>query len=124
MGEMQEVIEQQSENTVPNPVEKTSPTQPTKIHRVLYLILGIIEVLLGFRFVLLLLGANIEAGFAQFVGNLTNPLMAPFKGLFPVNTAESGSIFSPSIIVAMIVYALVFYVLAQVVRIITEKQAK
>lgn len=127
MPETQEAVTQsqsQEQNTPPaTPGVPKKQNEPSKIHRVLYYILGLIEVLLAFRFILLLFGANIEAGFAQFLAKLTDPLMIPFQGLFPVNQSAAGaSIFSPSILVAMLVYALVIYGLAQLIRIFTEKK--
>lgn len=72
-------------------------------------ILGVIEVLLAFRFVLKLLGANPNSGFVDFIYSITGILTAPFDSIFGVATAKSGdihSVFEPSILVAMAVYAL------------------
>ena len=41
------------------------------------MLFGILEGLLGIRFVLGLLGANPTAGFAQFIYRITGPFMAP-----------------------------------------------
>jgi YggT family protein len=70
--------------------------------------------LLGIRFVLELLGANPAAGFAQFIYGITSPFLAPFAGLF--GTARSGgSVFDVSILVAILVYALIAWVLVKIV---------
>lgn len=89
----------------------------TKIYKIMYFILGVIETLLGLRFLLLFFGANVYAGFASFIGDVTAPLMAPFNGLFP---AKEGDIitFSTSTLVAMLVYALLFYGIVKLVKII------
>ncbi|MCX7922096.1 MAG: YggT family protein [Clostridia bacterium] len=76
----------------------------------IYYILGVIEVLMAFRLVFKLLGANPGNGFVMFLYSLTRMLAAPFFGIF--NTLTSGAdgvqiIFEPAIIVAMIVYALI-----------------
>jgi len=55
---------------------------PLKVEIGIYLVFGILEGLLGIRFVLGLLGANPAAGFAQFIYGITDPLIAPFVGLF------------------------------------------
>ena len=55
---------------------------PLKVQNGIYLLFGILEGLLGIRFVLGLLGANPAAGFAQFIYGVTGPFMAPFVGLF------------------------------------------
>lgn len=103
------------ETTQEEPVVKEKSS--TVIYKVLYFILAVIEILLATRFTLLLLGANINAGFSQFIKVLTDPLMAPFAGIFPTRQGESGT-FSFSIIVAMIVYALIFWGIVKLIQII------
>lgn len=78
----------------------------------IYLIFGIIETLLAIRLVLRALGANPEAGFAQFVYGLTAPLLAPFVGLFG-SPQSGGSVLEIHSIVALVVYALVAWLLAR-----------
>lgn len=76
----------------------------------IWLVLGIFEVLLIFRFVLKLFGANPNSGFVGFVYTLSNIFVAPFQGIFSTPTAEGDivtSVFETSTLVAMIVYALV-----------------
>lgn len=48
-----------------------------------YFFLGIIEVLLGFRFILMLLAANSNAVFTDWVYASSAPFVAPFNGVFP-----------------------------------------
>src|SRR6476660_5924159 len=50
--------------------------------QLVYLVFGVIEALVAIRFVMLLLGANPNAGFTSFVYNVTGPLVAPFEGIF------------------------------------------
>ncbi len=73
-------------------------------------IVGFIEVLLGFRFLLKLFGANPTSGFVDFIYSITNVLTAPFDNIFGVERVEAGSVesvFEPSILVAAAVYALI-----------------
>jgi YggT family protein len=70
--------------------------------------------LLGIRFVLGLFGANPAAGFAQFIYGLTGPFIAPFVGLFGQPRFE-GSVFEFNSLVAIIVYALIAWVLVKIV---------
>jgi len=65
--------------------------------------LSLLEVLLAFRFVLKLLGANPEAGFTSFIYALTWPFTAPFLAVFP-RTILEGSIFEWTTLLAMLVY--------------------
>lgn len=88
-------------------VEGDTRTTATNI---VWFVVGIVEVLLGLRFALKLLGANPSSGFADFIYSFTNILTAPFDSLFGVATAQSGSVqsvFEPSILVAAVVYALI-----------------
>lgn len=75
--------------------------------QIVWYILGAIEVLLFFRFVLKLLGANLGAGFTDFIYTLSYVFVAPFINVFRI-TAVQGSVFEWTTILAMVVY----YVLA------------
>jgi hypothetical protein len=69
------------------------------------------------RFVLKALGANPSAGFAQFIYGITAPLVAPFYGLFG-NPAAQGAVLELHSVVALIVYALLAWLLAKLVWIL------
>jgi len=71
--------------------------------QIVWYILGLLEVLLVFRFVLKLLGANPQAGFTALVYSLTWPFTAPFLAVFP-RTVVLGSIFEWTTLLAMFVY--------------------
>ncbi len=71
--------------------------------QIVWYILGLIEVLLLFRFVLKLLGANPNAGFSSFIYGVTHVFAAPFISVFRV-TAVQGSIFEWTTLLAMLVY--------------------
>jgi hypothetical protein len=92
--------------------------RPSIISQVIWLIAGIILLLLGFRFVLALLGANTTNGFAQFIYNTSHPFAAPFFGLFHYNNLRYGvSRFEVYTLVAMAVYAAVAWILAYLANI-------
>lgn len=78
---------------------------------VVWYIVGFIEVLLGFRFVLKLFGANPGSGFVDFIYSITDVLTAPFDNIFGVTKPGAGdvvnSVFEPSILVAALVYLLI-----------------
>jgi hypothetical protein len=83
-----------------------------KVRQAIYLIFGIVQGLIAIRFILRALGANPEAGFASFINGVTAPLLVPFVGLFrPV--ALNGMVLELHSIVAIIVYALLAWVLAK-----------
>ena len=84
----------------------------SKVSQAIYLIFGIIEALLVIRFVLKLLGANAEAGFASLIYRLTTPLVAPFGGLFGTPQLN-GMVVELEALVAIVVYGLVAWGLAK-----------
>ena len=85
-----------------------------RVWQVVWLVVGIVEGLIAIRFILRLLGANPDAGFAQLIYGLTAPLVAPFVGLFGTPRFE-GSAFEFTSLVAMMVYALLAWVIVKVV---------
>jgi len=82
---------------------------------VTYLVFGIIEGLLAIRLVLKLLAANPHAGFTNFIYGVTDVFMPPFRNLFPVVGGSSGSVLETSVVIAIIVYALIGWVLARLI---------
>lgn len=71
--------------------------------QIVWYIVGIIEVLLLFRFILKLLGANPGAGFTDFIYGATYIFAAPFLSVFRI-TQVQGSIFEWTTLLAMLVY--------------------
>ena len=84
-----------------------------RVTQFIYWLFGLIEGLILIRFVLKALGANPSAGFAEFIYGITYPLVAPFVGLFGSPQAAQGSILELHSIVALIVYALLAWLLAK-----------
>ena len=81
-------------------------TRGSRIGNVLYVIFGFLLILLGFRFLFLLLGANQASGFVSFIYDITEPFVAPFYGIFPEVTYNQ-SYFDPATLVAMAVYSVI-----------------
>lgn len=74
-----------------------------RFNQIIWYILGLIEVLLMFRFVLKVVGANPFSGFASLIYALTTPLAVPFHGI--LRTSGTGnSIVEWSTLIAAIVY--------------------
>lgn len=71
--------------------------------QIVWYLLGLVEVLLAFRFVLKLLGANTAAGFTSFIYSVTYAFAAPFLNVFHL-TQVSGNIFEWTTLLAMFVY--------------------
>jgi hypothetical protein len=88
-----------------------------RLTQLVYWVFGLIEGLLAIRLILKALGANPSAGFSQFVYGITAPLVQPFVGLFS-NPQYENSVLELSAIVALIVYALVMWLIAKLVWIL------
>lgn len=94
-----------------------------RVNKLLYFILSIVEVLLGFRFVFKLLGANPASGFVALLYSMTDTLLAPFSGVFGVSAARR-SVIEWSIFVAMIVYWVLAIGVMQLVNILFSASSK
>lgn len=75
--------------------------------QIVWYLLGIIEVLLAFRFILKLLGANPAAGFTSLIYNVTYIFAAPFLSVFRSSRIAEGNIFEWTTLLAMLVYAII-----------------
>ena len=99
-------------------VTRFSPAR--RAFELIYLIFAIICVLLLLRIVLKLLAANTAVAFTGFVYGVSGLFLAPFNGLLP--TFVSGrTILEGSAIIAILVYALVGYLLARLMSIFFQR---
>lgn len=114
-----------SNNSTGTQPEKRDATSYQTAGYFVYLIFGVLEVLLAFRFVLKLLGANPSSGFVDFIYNLSAIFVAPFTGIFNTslaNGAVTTSVFEPATLVALIVYALLAWGIVTLIRVISGRQ--
>ena len=89
---------------------------------IIYLInvvFSIIEILIAVRIVLRLFGANPAAGFVQWIYATTDPLLAPFLGMFPSPALQGGFVIEFSAVFGLIVYAFIGYLLTEIVSELT-----
>lgn len=99
------------------PAIASEPEATSVVSRIVQLVVGIIEGLLALRLVFRLLGANPNTGFVQFVYSITDPLVAPFAGIFRTPSVQgnvAAATIDTSTIVAMIVYALIGWIIIKV----------
>ena len=89
-------------------------------NQILWTLLGGLEVLIVLRLMLKLLAANPNSGFAVFIYGITGAFTAPFSGLF-ATPAAGGSVFETTTIVAMLVYALIFWGIMRIIPIFTNR---
>lgn len=74
-----------------------------RFNKIVWYILGLLEVLLVFRVMLKTLGANSSAGFTSLIYSLTTPLITPFNGILGASVTGNSTI-EWSAIIAAIVY--------------------
>lgn len=74
-----------------------------RFNQIIWYILGLIEVILGFRMSLKALGANPFSGFTSLIYAISDPLALPFQGILRTSVTQ-GAVFEWSTIIAAIVY--------------------
>jgi uncharacterized protein YggT (Ycf19 family) len=86
--------------------------------RVLSLLFGILAALIGLRILLLLLVANQTNSIVDFVYDVTEPFVAPFRGIFNFNTVSpgGGSVFDVAAVVALVGWLLIYVLLLAILR--------
>jgi len=94
-----------------------------KATQIIWLLTGILEILIGIRFVLKLLGANPQAGFAQLIYGMTAVFLVPFNALF-ASPSAAGSVLEVSSLVAMLVYALGAWIVVRVMWVVLEEEPR
>lgn len=86
-----------------------------RLQNIVYTLVGVLEALLGIRLLLALFGANPSNAFANFIYDVSQPFVAPFQGLFNYTFEGGVSRFEIETLVAMIVYALVGWIIVSIV---------
>ena len=108
-------------------VEQRSVTQTTRVpgvvmaQRVIWFVVGLINILLITRFILLLLGANNDAGFVTFIYNITAPFVAPFVGIFGEPTYGQFMLEWSSLL-AIAVYSLIAWGIVKLITLSNPRQ--
>lgn len=118
-------VTQTTKTVTPPPVQTEHPQKVYekkktifRTYQVIWYILGVIEILLTFRVLLKMLGANINSPFVSLIYIITDPLAGPFNGIFGVGVNQQGALFEWSTLVAMAVYALIAYALIQLMQLV------
>jgi hypothetical protein len=88
-----------------------------RVYQFIWYILAFIEICLAFRFVFRLSAARAGSPFVSLIYQLTAPLVAPFRGIYPTMNV-SGSTFEWVILIAMLVWAIVAYAIIYIFQII------
>lgn len=95
-------------------VSRFSPAR--RAYEAVYLIFAVIVGAIVVRVLLKVLGANTGIPFTHFMYNVTDPLLAPFRGILP--TVVSGTtVFESSALIAILIYGLIGLALARLIAI-------
>ena len=108
-------------NAAPASRAYAEPAGPGPLYyarRVVSLLFGILAVLIGLRILLLLLVANETNSIVDFVYNVTQPFVEPFRGIFAIDavTPGGGSVFDVAAVVALIGWLLIYLLLVAILR--------
>jgi hypothetical protein len=90
--------------------------------RFIWFLAGLVDVLIGLRFALKLFGASTLSPFVLLIDGVTAPLVAPFRGIFPVS-GQGPFIFEPASLVALLIYPLIALALVSIIRIMGNRRA-
>lgn len=83
-----------------------------KLADIIWFIIGLVQLLLTLRLILLLLGASAGSPFVSFIYDLSAPFVAPFAGIFP-STNLGGFVLEWATIIAMIAYSIIGWIITK-----------
>jgi hypothetical protein len=105
---------------------KREATGSQTVGYLVYFVFGVLGILLAFRLVLKLMGANTSNAFVDGIYGITRIFILPFEGIFRSGTTEgieTTSVFEPSTLIAIIVYAALAWGIVKILQIASgEKQ--
>lgn len=110
-----------TQQTVKQVHTESSADKRSVASNLVWYLFGVIAIILAARFVLKLAGANSQNSFVSFVYSVSHVLSAPFDSVFNTsNVAHTQSVFQPSILVAIAVYALLAWGIVKLINIATN----
>ena len=120
------VADGDSGNPVLTTQVKTGASNRETTEYIIYYIFGFLEILLAFRMILKIVGANSSSSFVRGIYTIAGILTLPFEGIFRrgfVSNSQTTSIFEPATLVAMIIYPLLAWGIVKLIKISSgEKQ--
>ena len=104
---------------------KREASSSQTIEYIVYFIFGMLNVLLLFRLFFKVTGANASSSFVSFIYDITEVFIMPFQGIFNRGTTQelgTTSVFEPSILVALAVYAVLAWGIVKLINILSGKK--
>ncbi|BCL79766.1 YggT family protein [Ktedonobacteria bacterium brp13] len=86
--------------------------------RFTYFLLSVLLIVLGLRFIFRLLGANSYNAFVSGLYSVSDFFVTPFNGIFGEPSLRSTFVFDVSTLIAMLIYALIFWGIASLIRVL------
>jgi hypothetical protein len=103
----------------------TKATSSQTYEYLVYYFFGALEIFLAFRLILKLAGANTYSAFVGLIYGITGIFILPFQGIFHQGYAPGAviiSVFEPSVLIALIVYAILAWGIVKLLRIMSGQQ--
>jgi hypothetical protein len=94
-----------------------------KLIQFIWLLFGILDTLFAIRFVLKLINANPNNGFANLIYDVTGVFLAPFSGLVE-NLTSGDAVIEVNTLIAIVVYSLVGWVIARLIWIVLYRPSE
>ena len=106
-------------NAAGEPVVYTSTSPMTPIIRLVWLVFGVLIALIGIRILFLALGANAGNGIVDAVYAITDPFVAPFRGIFSIDQVRptGQNVFDVAALLAIIGWTLVALLITAILKI-------
>jgi len=124
---IRETVKSQGNNadTVNVPQVQSQATSYQTVEYLIYFIFGALEILLAFRLILRLTGANSFSAFVGLIYGVTGVFIVPFQGIFHQATTagvETAAVLEPATIIAIVVYAILAVGIVKLLRILSGKK--
>jgi hypothetical protein len=118
-SDKQEHVEVSDQGTVAQEVDYTAErlNKIDRITNIIWLIVGVIEIIIGARVLLRLLAANPDNPFASFAYRLARVFIWPFFGLI-AEPAANGSVLELSSLIGMLFYLVIGWIIIKTITVI------
>lgn len=115
----QETVQTDSRRTT-----RTSPSGAELARRIVVLVFGLIQIVIGARIVLLLLDAREANGLVSAVLNISQMFVAPFEGILRTDSLHSaGSVLDVTAVVALVGWTILEVIVLWVIGIFGRRSA-
>lgn len=114
-----------TKETVTSQGKAPEATNSQTVEYLVYFFFGALDILLAFRLILKIMGASMSSAFVKLVYGLSGVFILPFEGIFRrwfAQGVETSSIFEPSTLVAIAVYAVLAWGTVKLIRIFSGEQ--